>query len=175
MMSSGLFGQSKFESETRVSLSEVPSQAASYMSSIEKANKVRWYREESQLGITFEAKTRIKDFWYSIEFDSSGFFLDIEKTVHLHDLDQDLVRTIEDGFNTLFKRYRILKVQQQFLISETGFQAFLRAGMDYQHLECIVRGEQKGEIGNFEILLTRDGRVKEVLEVDDRPTDNMEF
>lgn len=175
MTSSGLFGQSKFESETRVSLSEVPSPAVSYMSSIGKAYKVRWYREESQLGTTFEAKTRIEDFWYSIEFDSSGLFLDIEKTVHLQDLDQDLVRTIQDGFNTLFRRHRILKVQQQFLISDTSFQAFLQAGMDYQHLECIVRGEQKGEIGNYEILLTRDGRVKEVLEDDDRPSDNMEF
>lgn len=169
------FGQSKFESETRIKSSEVPASALSFMQPKDSNFRMRWYQEASQLGTSYEAKTRIRRSWYSVEFDSTGQLLDIEKRISSREVSDELSEKIRKAFEPLFSRYKILKIQEQYLTGAPDFRTFLLSDTPFDHLECSVRGERQGIVGDFEILITTGGEIVEILENVGRSSDNLEF
>ena len=81
-----LLGQIKYEKEYDIEQKEVPRIALEFITKSGFEKHVRWYREESQDGTTIEAKSKKNRHKYSIEFDTSGKLLDIEKTVKMLEL-----------------------------------------------------------------------------------------
>jgi hypothetical protein len=109
------YAQVKFERESRVNFSEVPQAARSFVDSCcPGQKKIKWYREESQDGLSFEAKFQDWRGRYSIEFDSLGQVWDVEKKVKLRKLPLAIKANILRPLDSLYDSYRITKLQLQW-------------------------------------------------------------
>lgn len=174
-IATGAFGQVKYEREARIKPSNIPPKAMMFIKPLGTELKIRWYEEESHLGRSYEAKTKIQGSLYSIEFDSSGQLMDIEKRLHTREVSDELSEKIRKAFEPIFDRYKILKIQEQYLTDELDLPNFLLSNPIFQFVECSVRGERQGEISDYEILLTASGEIVQILKDVGRSSDNLEF
>jgi hypothetical protein len=106
--------QNKFEKEERINFSEVPAKAKSFFAELKLENKAKWYREFSEDGISYETKTKLHKTLYSIEFDSAGNLRDVEYIINFNHLNKNIKRKLEAQLDSLFRKYRIIKTQQQY-------------------------------------------------------------
>lgn len=173
------WGQYKFEREYRINRHEVPLSAIQWMDSLMSDTRIRWFAEESQLGRTFEAKCRWEGSRFSIEFDSSGIPLDIEKKVDLEDLKVVLLDQIYSELDTRFKKYRITKVQAQYPgDSKTMHDLFKNGSLSLisaPFFELVIHTKDGGLSQAYEVLLNSRGELEEIFAIVERPTTNLEF
>lgn len=105
--------QQKLEMEERVGEQQVPSAALAFIQVLGEA-KVKWYRETSLKGISYEAKFKWKGRKHSVEFDSSGEIEDIEVRWKKKELDTAVLAVMTAALNDLYKQHRWLKIQKQY-------------------------------------------------------------
>lgn len=147
-----VFGQQKFEKESRIPQDEVPNQALKYIQSLfSDSPKVQWYREESLDRIAVEGKIKRQDGVYSIKFNTDGLLHDVELTRNLSQLPDRVQVSIESYISRNYDRYRIKKVQVQWV----GDPAIIRS---------LVRRERHSDdyTTNYEIEFSgrKDRRTK---------------
>jgi hypothetical protein len=171
--------QYKFEREYRINRQEVPLPAIQWMDSLMPDTRIRWFVEESQLGRTFEAKCRWEGSRFSIEFDSSGIPLDIEKKVNLEDLKVVLLEQIYSELDTRFKIYRITKVQAQYPVNnETMYDLHKDGSLSLASapfFELVIHTKDGAVSQAYEVLLNSRGELEEIFAIVERPTTNLEF
>ena len=112
-----LFGysQTKTEYERSIALDSFPEAAkTSLMVLPSGVNKQRFYKEISGGKISYETKFRYHKKYYSIEFSANGILEDIEITVNLKLINPDLKVIMEKHFEATSKKYRWLKIQEQY-------------------------------------------------------------
>ncbi|MEZ4934623.1 MAG: hypothetical protein R2788_21160 [Saprospiraceae bacterium] len=85
-----IHAQVKYEKESRLKEKDVPSIALDFIDSLAVKKKVRWYLEEGFNRTSVEAKFKMDNRKYSIEFDTIGNLEDIEIQVKWDGLNKTL-------------------------------------------------------------------------------------
>lgn len=174
------FGQQKFEKEYRINAVEAPAAAQAFISKCAFDGKVKWYREESQDGKTIEAKTKHRQERYSIEFDSAGALLDVEKTVRFKRLNPQTRKQLCTSLDRRFLKYKISKTQIQWTApANDALTELIKTGTSAKtytrHYELVLKAKSDGTWAVYELLLEENGAVVQELKVVQRHTDNLEF
>ncbi len=173
------YGQIKFEREYRIKPEQVPGAAMTFIDSCFKEQKVKWYVEESQDGKTYEAKTFFNNTKYSIEFDTIGNPLDVEQKIAFKRLKNDLKNDITATLDALFVKHQIIKTQIQWKADRETLLKLIKNSSSTEsyalHYEIILKAKKEGVFKKYEILFDSSGTAQKVLEITQRPTDNLEF
>ena len=159
-----LQSQYKYEREYRIKKSQFPQKAHALLQEhIRGARKMKYYREVDSTKISYEAKFKKDRLFYSIEFDSQGNLEDIEVLIKEIDIPNASFETITAYLNSTFAKYRILKIQQQYAVTDfestdetlkNAFQNLLLPAVKY---EIIVAGKKDGGFEDFEVLFDAEG------------------
>lgn len=140
----GLLAQ-KVEIEKRISSDEFPAKSIEFLKdSFPDGKRIRYYKEISNTGISFEAKFYYSGTLYSVEFNSIGEWLDTELVIKTSDLDKSILSNISEYLNKRFRSYRIKKLQKQYSAAGIRFEA-------------VVKGIKKGKPDFFEFLFDSEG------------------
>lgn len=170
-------GQKKFEQERRISQDEVHSIAVEAYNSLAFKSRVKWYEEISDRGRSFEAKTKVNGVRYSVEFDESGGFQDVEITIPSKELPEDVHRAIYSALQDASDKHRIRKIQLQLTGTFDAVRDHLVTGNSYQGVTCkyelIVSIRKDGTLVDYEYLFDDSGSVEKRSELIDRPADNL--
>lgn len=174
-----LHAQIKFEKESRIKRADVPQVAVRMIDALEIEEQVRWFREESEKGISYEAKYKHSRHWRSIEFDSTGLFQDAEIEIRERQIPEVIRVSIHDRLEKEFDRYQMRKVQRQL----TGPREAVIRGLDSDVLppgltvkyEIIVKGRAKGETHLYEYLFSETGEQERKARILQRNTDHLVY
>lgn len=173
-----IFGQEKFEREFGIQAAEVPGAALTFIEGCFFDNKIKWYREESQDGNSFEAKTKSSGSWYSIEFDTLGAVIDVEKKVKTKHLSLEEQAKLTTALSREFARFKISKIQLQWKASQEVLWELINDGDSQKNFyfayELMVRAKKDKFWETYEVLINPAGEILKTLEVVRRATDNIE-
>lgn len=157
--------QNKYEREYRIKKSQFPNEAIQLISGkLKDVKRLKFYKETDSAKTSFEAKFKKDRLWYSVEFDESGILEDIEITIKPVDVPSDAYKSIIKYLDKDFSKYRIKKIQQQYLVSEietlettikNAFQNLILPSINY---ELIIGGKKEKEYFDYEILFNSDGK-----------------
>ncbi|MBQ0732713.1 hypothetical protein [Aquimarina celericrescens] len=176
---SAVKAQTKFEREYRINAEEAPKAAVTFINDAFDAQKVKWYAEESQDGKTFEAKICYLKIKHSIEFDILGHLIDVERKIKFKSLERELKNKIISTLDNLFTKHKIIKTQIQWKGNpEELLQSIKKQdknNLPYQLYEIVVKAKKDTVFKMYEILFDINGKTQKVLEITQRPTDNLEF
>jgi hypothetical protein len=172
-------GQEKFEREFNIQAAEAPAPARVFIDNCDFDRKIKWYKEESQEGISFEAKTKFSGNWFSIEFDTLGVVEDVEKKVSKRELDLPEIEKINIALSDKFSKFKITKIQKQWKASAKDLQSLIFTGsaqgaFDLAY-EVVVRGKSEKHWHTYEVLINPCGEVLKILKIVRRNTDNIEL
>ena len=115
---------------------------------------------------------------YSIEFDTLGNVLDIEKKVAFQALQNEVKNKIISSLNSLFIKHKILKVQIQWKGDQESLLKLITDSKKVKFpelYEIVVKGKKQRAFKLYEILFDPEGKAMKVLEIIQRPSDNLEF
>jgi hypothetical protein len=171
--------QTKFEREFRVDSADFPADARSLIENGPFDRKIKWLKEESQDGVTYEAKTKFNRQKYSIEFDTQGNVIDVEKTIKMRELDDRTRKNIDQGLQESFAWYKVSKIQEQWRADDATLLELVRNGRSEKahelHYEIIVKARKDGAKDFFEVLLSPSGETVRVSKIVYRTSQNLEF
>lgn len=161
-----VFSQIKQEREHRIRKLQFPENARLFLhQKLVNAKKLRFYREVDGDKVSYEAKFKKDRLKYSIEFDADGKLEDIEIEIKPVDIPDDSYRKINEYLENNFSKYRIKKIQQQYIAEEDNLDKTLREA--FQNLllpsikyELIVNGKNNKRYEQFEILFNAEGRFE---------------
>lgn len=176
-----LFAQQKFEKEYRLKTSAVPEQARKFVDSLPFDRRVKWYVEISELGKTVEAKSKFEHKRYSVEFDSTGKFLDLEIEVDFSELPKDVKEIITQNLESKFGIHHITKTQTQLIGPQEIIQTYLIGNKSEEpeqlsiKYEILVKGSKNKEVSKCEIIFSNTGNIEKESEILFRNTDNLEY
>ena len=165
-----LQAQQKIEREYRLKQADVPTEAKSFLEEIfANPNKIKWYKEESQTGVTIEAKKKEKEGLYSIKFSLAGELLDTELTQKFSQLPQDAQKRINDYLQTTYKRAKIRKVQLQWLAPPEIITNLIKgekpSGTYTTNYEIEFSGNKDGQVKLYETLFDQTGKPLDTKEI----------
>ncbi len=173
------FSQYKYEREVRISETDVPESARSFVDSMNLDSKVRWYKEFGYNRTSFEAKTKYKGERYSIEFSTDGTFEDIEIEIEPTDIPSDTFANITKIFETEYESFNLVKLQVQYTGKPGLMLGFFpkRDPIDgiHVHFEIIISTKVDGSFQKFEYLFTETGDVVHKSKILLQNTDNITY
>lgn len=157
-------GQYKYEREYRIKKSQFPSRALSFIEEeIQNARKLRFYRETDSTRVSYEAKFKLDRLHYSVEFNQKGDLEDIEILIKEVDIPNESMVLIKDYLKNNFAKYRILRIQQQYPVTEeepvqqTKRNAFQNLLLPTIRYEIMVAAKKEDGFQDYEILFDADG------------------
>lgn len=172
------FSQEKFEREYRVKASEVPKNAIEFIDKCSFDKKIKWYAEESQDGKTFEAKSRKNNHKFSIEFDTEGTVLDVEKKIKWKEIPLEKRTNIKKALEKRFKKHQVKKVQIQWQ-ADTNFYINLINGKGEEEInefyEIVVKGKTDDKYELYELLIDGNGSILKELKFAEEDNNNLQF
>lgn len=179
LFSSNLFSQNKYEREYKIKEQDVPNKAIKFIDNSFKDSKIKWFLEHSLDGKTFEAKTKLNKYKFSVEFDTIGNVLDVEKTMQFEKLDAVVKESINKSLQNKFTSYKIIKTQIQWEASNSTLHELIsnnNSTNTYSLSYELILKAKKDEVSNFyEVLLDRSGTIIDVFKITERNTDNLNF
>ncbi|MGB5170066.1 MAG: hypothetical protein WBN69_01405 [Eudoraea sp.] len=156
--------QNKYEREHRIKKCQFHSNAHAFLEEkLKDARRIRFYKETDSTKVSFEAKFKKDKLQYSVEFDKEGNLEDIEILINEVDIPEDTWSTISYYFQEEFEKYKVKRIQQQYVAIEqesvdvtlnNAFQNLLLPSVNY---EIMVAGKTKSIYEDFEILFSADG------------------
>jgi hypothetical protein len=171
--------QFKFEKEYRLKPSAVPEKALTLVESLGFLKKIQWYAEEGIGKKSIEAKTLHNNKKYSIEFDTSGNFLDLEKDISPEQIPPLAIERMHSYLDSVFSSHKTMKIQAHFNGNPEDIPLLLEKGLsDFSFpvkYEWVVKGKTAGRPKMYEFMFTNDGRFETKKEILLRNTDNLEF
>ncbi|MFW5760574.1 MAG: hypothetical protein ACOCXH_06315 [Cyclobacteriaceae bacterium] len=174
-----LLAQTKYEKEYRIKQEEVPEKALEFIHSASIDFSEKWYFEENLEGNSIEAKFKYNQKRYSVEFDTSGNFLDIEIKTPFDALLEKLQASIKNSLKNTYSKFKIRKMQVQYSGSIPSFADFLNEPNREEHYnihyEIVVKGKKNRRWNLFEMTYNSQGELKKTEQIILRNTDNLEF
>ncbi|MEE4176475.1 MAG: hypothetical protein V2I46_03105 [Bacteroides sp.] len=149
----------KREFEQSVKMHQVPGQILEYLSPfMDKAKKVKYFRESDGENLTWEVKLKFKGRQFSIEFFDNHTLKDIEELVRWKSLEPEAGVPLNDYFESNYRRFRIKRIQKQYHPGkDVEMTAFIEKVLSADNLppsgfeiEAEVRGHDRGDFGFFE-------------------------
>ncbi len=174
-----LYGQQKFEKESRIRYADVPTAARSFVDTLALGAKVKWYLEQGIDTQSLEAKYRRNGQRYSVEFDTLGNIQDIEMEVDEGALPPPLRAAIRRQLDADCTRHRVRKTQVQY----TGSPAALLSQVSGQgtpaalatHYELVVKCRSVKQVELFEYLFDAAGQVRTKSTIIFKNASNLEY
>ncbi|MBK7873616.1 MAG: hypothetical protein IPJ74_24595 [Saprospiraceae bacterium] len=172
-----ILAQQKFEREDRIKDASVPAQALAFIDSTKVDSRIKWYQEESHLGITIEAKFKYKKSRYSIEFDSTGIIQDIE--IEIKTLPKAVLERMNKELDSVFNKYKFQKIQLHY----NGSEAVLAGVFEQEDMsnrlntyyEIIIKGWELKTPKLYEITFDDEGHLIKKIHIIQRNSDNLEY
>ncbi|CAM4113917.1 hypothetical protein [Zobellia nedashkovskayae] len=158
--------QIKDEREHRIRKSQFPENALLFIhQKLVNAKRIRFYKEIDGNKISYEAKFKKDRLKYSIEFNPEGRLEDIEIVIKSLDIPNDAYAKITTYLENNFKKYRVRKIQQQYLsdgidVDKTLKNAFQNLMLPSIKYEFIIDGKNDKGFEEFEILFDADGKFE---------------
>jgi hypothetical protein len=172
------YAQEKQEQEFRIDDSEVPEAASSFIAQVPVKKSFRWYKEKNGSLVTFEAKGRWNRHEISIEFNDAGVIEDIEITQKMRSIPQAVRERITAVLKEESSRYRIKKMQYQFVGKPEVLLALLMRDSLEQlasNYELVVQVKVDNAYHIYEYLFDNSGKLTQRLEVMERNSFNIQF
>ena len=151
--------QVKSEREFRIRESQFPALALEKAKPyLEGVRRLRFYKEIDGTRHSYEIKFKKERLHYSVEFSDSGVLEDIEVRIKPIDIPEDSWKAVEDHLDTLFTKYKVRKIQQQYpanafpsdsAVFRNAFQNLLLPQIRY---ELVVQGKIPEGYRDYEIL-----------------------
>ena len=142
--------------------------------------KADFYRQSDGKKISYEVKFDWEGHLYSVEFDSSGTLIDIEQLLEFDELPETLRNTITEEIDKQYSKFKITRVQRQFssrnnsgktkVIEEFLERNFKALSIRY---EVEIDGQNKEELGSFELLFDANGNLIQKRKIVRRSLDNI--
>lgn len=153
----------KKERELRIKKVQFPEVAMAKLEPyLEDARKKRFYREFDGEKTSYEAKFKKGRLFYSVEFNSDGFFEDVEFIITEDDIPEDSFEQIESYLNKNFDHHRIKKIQQQYPKQKnevaTLREAFQNILTPYLNYEIIIASKGEKGFEEYEVLFDAQGK-----------------
>lgn len=168
----------KYEREKKVCPKNVPEKALASTAFLKDLKvKVKWYREESFQGVNYELKCRFDKHVYSIKFDSSGAFYDLEKLIDFNSFDNNIKDSINLQLSEKFQKFNIYKTQLQWVGPDINIERVLKdKNDDYQNIEIEVKGQLSTAYEYREYLFDRNANLlEERIIINKVGTEHLEF
>jgi len=159
--------QNKYEREYRIKKSQFPQRALAVMKTeLGAVKRLKFYKETDSIKISFEAKFKKDKLWYSAEFDKNGNLEDIEVLIKEVDIPSDAFAKMTSYFDAHFSKYRIKRIQQQYLaqelVQETFREAFQNLLLPTLNYELVIAGKKEKNYFDYEILFDATGNFKKL-------------
>lgn len=158
----------KMEKEDRIPLEEMPATASSFLKENlpENIRKLRYYYETDGEHTSYEAKFKYARKNFSVEFDIEGRMEDVEVTAEKNELNKAIYKNIETHLEKNHERYRIEKIQAQYLSKNANDKNTLNRSLNFHEFqpdnyELIVATKDEGELEKFEMLFDSTGMFVE--------------
>ena len=159
-----LNAQIKHEREHRIRKDQFPETAKTLIAEeVQDAKKIKYYKEIDGDRTKYEVKLKKDKLWYSIEFNKDGVLEDIEITVKPIDLPDESYTAITNYLGRNFNKYKIQKIQQQYLadqndVKATFKKAFQNLILPEVNYELMINGKEDKRYELFEMLFNAEGK-----------------
>ncbi len=148
----------KVERELRLEDDEVPAAARAYVDSVfAKARRLKYYKDVGEGGTTVEAKFRLGDTRYSVEFSEDGHWLDTEVEIAVDSVPDVVWRDACPMWADSFELFRVLRVQRHV------------GRGDVRYYEVELRARRDFVWSAYQARLGEDGTVLEQKEIELSP------
>ncbi|MDT0641219.1 hypothetical protein RM553_00105 [Zunongwangia sp. F363] len=119
----------KIEREDRISEEKMPGRAVELINAEkpEAARRLKYYFETDANRTSYEAKFKYNGHKYSVEFDNNGKLEDIEVQLKKKEIPQITIQAIKSYIDERNERYKIEKIQAQYLPFISENQAFFNS------------------------------------------------
>lgn len=173
------YSQVKYEKENRMKRAAIPPSALKLIDSLAIQGKIKWYYEESLTGSSVEAKFRFNKKKHSLEFDTKGVLQDVEITVQIDEIRENVRETIFRNLESEFDRYTIKKIQAQYPGKNPEILTIIKnppkeTGNSVK-FELIVNGKTGKTTKQYEMIFNSSGILTEKKEIIQKNADNLAF
>ena len=173
------YAQQKYEKESRLKEKDVPSKALDFIDSLGIEKRIRWYFEEGFDRSSIEAKFKLSNQKYSVEFDTTGNLEDIEIQVRWNDLQKSLRDSISAHLGVDCKKFKIRKVQIQYSGDRTSLLSKIKTGKSTSNFivryEIVVKCSNKKDVVLFEYLFNETGDKLARSQIIFKNSSNLEY
>ena len=173
--------QQKLEKEYVISENNVPTKAVTWLkdaTASTSVKKLKWYAEKSGDKLSYEAKFKSNRQLFSVEFSAEGNIEDIEILTPCSDLPQSFYNSLESYLAENYRKYKVIKVQQQLVGESSKLQDYFTNQSTEQltvNYEVEHYGKSRTENAEFEVLFAEDGEVLRKREIIYSPSTNVVY
>jgi len=171
--------QFKYEREYRISEEEVPEKALLFLGEKTSDQKVKWYLEDQKDRSSIEAKFRYQNEKYSLEFDSSGNFEDLEILQKRKQITPEVWEKISTHLKQIYEKYKIEKIQVQYSGQIQSFKDFLSLREKGASLivkyELVLKAKKQKDWNLYESSFKENGAWEKTLKIKFRNTDHLDY
>ncbi|MEL6655994.1 MAG: hypothetical protein AAFY48_18445 [Bacteroidota bacterium] len=174
-----VFGQQKFERESRIRIDQVPEAAQQFLQAGQIDVKIKWYYEENLEGNSIEAKFRQDGQRFSVEFDTLGQIQDIEIEISPTELPAPTLLSIEGELGSRFRRFKLQKIQVQYIDTETALTELLlrypEVGQAQVRYEIVLKGRNEEGTALYECTFDQSGKLLEQRQIIFKNANHLEY
>jgi hypothetical protein len=157
------FGQKKQEQEFRIEEEDLPEGIIPMVSDyLKNVKRLRFYKELDGEKSSYEIKFKRDRLLYSIEFDEKGELEDVEFIIKQTDIPEKTLENLSKYLKSNHGKYRIKKIQQQYLnivdAEQTLKKAFQNLILPEIRYELIIATKDDDGYGEYEITFTAEGK-----------------
>lgn len=173
----------KDEVERSISKDEMPEKATTLIDEFwPDLGGIKYFRETDDTVTTFEVKLTWRDAQYSIEFSPEGNVLDVEELISFHTIPETTGNHITRDMESQFSSYRITRIQRQYIARDEDDEddadfiddILEKDAEDYEiRYEIVLDGQNREELGSFELLYSDSGSLIEKRRIVRRSLDNI--
>lgn len=178
------FSQSeKNEIERSVNRNDMPDKVLSLIDEFwPNLRGIKYYEQTDGDETTYEVKLEWQGDQYSIEFSTDGAVQDVEKLIDFEDIPESTRAVITRDLEGQFNKYRLTRIQIQFLAADEDDEddsdfiddILEEDADDYEiRYEIELDGENRRELGSFEMLYDESGTLIEKRRIVRRSLDNI--
>lgn len=174
-----LYAQVKYEKESRLKEKDVPTIALDFIDSLAVGRKVRWYLEEGFDRKSIEAKFKMNNQKYSVEFDTVGNLEDVEIQLKWDGLNKTLRDSIGFYLGQDCKKFKIRRIQIQYSGDHSILLYKIKTGEstdDYiVRYEVVVKCCNENNVNLFEYLFSDSGQKLTVSQIVFKNSSHLEY
>ncbi|EDP98453.1 hypothetical protein U8527_20845 [Kordia algicida OT-1] len=156
----------KYEKEDRIEKQLFPQNALKLLEETlpKKVKKLKYYKEQDSVKISYETKLKYKGTKYSIEFDKKGHLEDVEVTIKQKHIPPKTLEMIKKHMYDEYDSFRIKKIQRQYRNSKNSIgkkvikNAFSEAEDSSFYYEIIAEVKTGKKRYFIEITFTKTGK-----------------
>lgn len=177
------FSQSeKNEVERSVNRNDMPDKVLSLIDEFwPNLRGIKYYEQTDGDDTTFEVKLEWQGDQYSIEFTTDGAVKDVEKLIDFEDIPESTRAAITRDLESQFNKYRLTRIQIQYIHTDEDdddedlIEDILEEDADDYEIryEIELDGENRRELGSFEMLYDETGTLIEKRRILRRSLDNI--